>query len=316
MKHLIKLFTLFLLAGLIASCNHDGGDDFITKNAKTGGLLDIKTPSVNYALGSAPTDEYKAKFTVYQGEKKTNTVNIYKKFFKRTDKKDKKGNIIWLTSNKELFKTIKIENQESFVKEYKMTFGELVEGLTIEGKALPKNDADYQIGEYWELTYETISSEGTALNVAKTKVTVATKLAGNYRVLDGSYYRINVLTDNNWTGDVRIIESVDPTTYNHIGIGPFDADFTDPSWTLDLKFTHANPTAETISYPDGQTVLSGNSVVSCETNPSAFVNVSCADGNKVILDDVTGKHKIIMVYGYDASGGYREFYEVLEKIVE
>ena len=38
--------------------------------------------------------------------------------------------------------------------------------------------------------------------------------------------------------------------------------------------------------------------------------------NKAVRDDVLGKDRLYMSYGYIAATGPREFYEVLEKVVD
>jgi hypothetical protein len=48
------------------------------------------------------------------------------------------------------------------------------------------------------------------------------------------------------------------------------------------------------------------------TNACGFAGIQ----NKAVRDDVDGKDRIYMSYGYLAASGSREFYEVLEKVVE
>jgi hypothetical protein len=48
-----------------------------------------------------------------------------------------------------------------------------------------------------------------------------------------------------------------------------------------------------------------------------MTNVNCGNSNYVINNDVNGKDRLVMSIGYYTSGsGPREFYQVLEKIVE
>ena len=66
----------------------------------------------------------------------------------------------------------------------------------------------------------------------------------------------------------------------------------------------------------GDPLFSGNRALGCHTEPELFTNVPCDGSNMLIPDDVNGKHRMILTYGYFTDGsGLREFYEVLEKIV-
>ena len=48
-----------------------------------------------------------------------------------------------------------------------------------------------------------------------------------------------------------------------------------------------------------------------------MTNVNCGNSNFVTRDNVNGKDKLTMSFGYlNASTGPREFYQVMEKIVE
>ena len=63
-------------------------------------------------------------------------------------------------------------------------------------------------------------------------------------------------------------------------------------------------------------LYSGNRALSCKTDKNQFKNVPCDGSNILIEDNVNGKHIIKITYGYFTDGsGPREFYEVLEKIV-
>jgi Na+/H+ antiporter NhaD/arsenite permease-like protein len=80
-----------------------------------------------------------------------------------------------------------------------------------------------------------------------------------------------------------------------------------------------------ISYPeetpDGDAQAgNGQPLITCQSNPSDFAadGLPCgADANVVVRDDVTGKDRLYMTFGYFTAGsGPRTFWQVMEKIPE
>jgi hypothetical protein len=65
-------------------------------------------------------------------------------------------------------------------------------------------------------------------------------------------------------------------------------------------------------------LLNALPAVNCSETPANMTNACGFAGiqNKAVRDDVDGKDRIYMSYGYLAASGSREFYEVLEKVVE
>ena len=111
-----------------------------------------------------------------------------------------------------------------------------------------------------------------------------------------------------------LIESVDATTYRVVEyFGAFNGN--EYYFQIDENDKITYP-AET---PDGDAQTgNGEPMTTCALNPGDLTNVPCgADTNIVIRDDVSGKDRLVMTFGYFTGGsGPREFYQVLEKIVE
>ncbi len=110
-----------------------------------------------------------------------------------------------------------------------------------------------------------------------------------------------------------MIQSVDAITYKVLEyMGPFDGN----EW-----YFQVDPVTLDITYPAEWNGVAqtgnGNPFIDCTTNPADFAAMGLDCINKVVLDDVNGKDKLFMTYGYYTTGsGPRTFYHELEKIVE
>ncbi|QQS27758.1 MAG: hypothetical protein IPM47_12805 [Sphingobacteriales bacterium] len=304
------LFSLFLIAisAFFTACDKEQ-DDLVTENAATGGLVEPQNQSINYIVGDAK--DYVGRVKVFQGEVKTTTLEVYKQF---------KG--VLGTSNKALLTSIDIdENGGTSIISYTFNYNSLREGLTLSGGGtIPDDDQLLSIGDKWELTYTSVTSEGNrhtnSPSTAMTSVSVATRYAGVYEVIGSSYYRIGVPTAT-WDGATRIISSVDATTYFHSGFGPFTLNDNANSF---FYFTIEEDQIDYLPEFNGVAITGlGSYLITCDTHPADMTNVPCGDGvsNYVQNDDVEGKDILYMSYGYFTTGsGPREFYEVLRKVVE
>ncbi|OFX71838.1 MAG: hypothetical protein A2W96_06305 [Bacteroidetes bacterium GWD2_40_43] len=343
-----NILTLFVLAALaLQSC--DKSEQTVT--GIEGGLVEIKNPSINYVVGNP--GPYTASVRVYQGEVKTTKVEIYKTFnstrpdtlvlTKKADGAITKSVLTTvLAANTVLYATINITGDQNSIESYNFTFSELRDGLTIEsaivptpevdtskysftiikgftnndvGEALPISDGDYTIGDNWEFTYNATVSDGRVVTQnTPTKVTVATRYAGKYRFVQGVYYRIGVLSDNGsyWDNPYWLFESIDAKTYKMTGVS---------AWDDQIVYFQIDGTGK-ITYPatwDGvDQIINDQPLITCESNPTDMTNVcGLPNANTVINDDVNGKDRLIMSFGYYTAGsGPREFYQVMEKIVE
>lgn len=302
------IYTLLSLT-ITVSCIDDDNDE-LTGNAIKGGLVSLSSTSIGYVVGDDGT--YTASGTVFQSRQQTTSVEVYKSF---TDAAT--GN----TSNEVLFKTFSIDNttvgeKPSFSFSFK--YEDLREGLTVNDNPLPESDGDLNIGDFWTLKYISTTSEGHVnVNSSATKVSVGTRFAGLYRTINASYYRIGALEaeTGSWPAET-LIESVDATTYRVVEyFGLFDGN----EWYFQIdendKITYPEKT------PSGAD-QTGNEqpFITCTSHPGEMTNVPCgSETNYVERDDVNGADKLYMSFGYltdNASGNSREFYQVLEKIVD
>lgn len=306
-KFKIYLLSLIVITGFF-SC--DDEKDALTGNAETGGLLTDISGLVGYVVGNGNDFEYTAKATVFQGAVKTTKIQIYKSF----------TNVAGVTSNEVLLKSIDLsDTPQNQVVQYTMTYDELKEGLTIAGAPLPTDDSLLKIGDAWTLKYVTTTSEGNVhVNAKTTKVAVGTRPSGTYRVIESQYWRLGV-NSGSWNGEVRVIESVDIQTYRFVGYaGSFAAETNTHYFTIDPVSNVVN-TPQT--YNGEVQLLNGWPLINCTSNPTDMA-ISCGypgPQNIFVKDDVNGKDKIYRTYGYytgSGATGPREFYEVLEKIVE
>ena len=305
-KFKIYFIALIAFAGLY-SCEEDS--DALTGNKATGGLVDVNSKLVGYVVGNGNDFRYSATFSLLQGDDITKTIDVYKVF----------TNISNNTSNEILLKTLEVPTTlGKQTVTFDFTFNELISGLNVNGAPISANDALLNIGDAWTLKYVSKTTKGFShINSATTKVAVGTRFAGKYKVIASTYWRINVDTGN-WNDEERIIESVNATTYRYVGYAGLFANVTNTHYfTIDAADIVRTP----IVYNGTPQLLNGFGVINCEDTPSDMTNACSVPGpqNVVVRDDINGKDRIYRSYGYlTTSGavGSREFYEVLEKVVE
>ncbi|MCF6212733.1 MAG: hypothetical protein L3J45_01770 [Flavobacteriaceae bacterium] len=300
MKTLKTLSILFLSLIVFTSCNdkslnvtnHDG-------NYSEGGLLDVKSTSINYVVGNP--GPYSASIRVYQGKIKTTSIRVAKTFHSGS----------YVSNTVDSFKTISVSGDQNSSVGFDFTFTDLIDGLVgADGNPLSSSDGDYQIGDYWEMQYYATTSAGVRLNASVTKATISTRYAGTYSVLESAYWRIGVASGN-WNGAETVIESIDASIYKHNGLA-FWSDNT-------YYFTVDNATKEITVLPvdlaGSDVSLNGQPIMTCEVNSSFDVLTPCGNNN-VFPNDATGEDIIETTVGYLTSGsGPREFYERMKKIV-
>jgi hypothetical protein len=322
MRNKLKYIAALTLLALVSCLNPE---DLMTENAQTGGLVDPTTTALNYVVGNP--GPYEMEFFIKQGPVKTEEIRFYKSFV-TTQKwvEEIEGEDVemdsTLFSNEILDRTIAITETENHFISTTYTFTELIAGLSVAGYNSPvaplsNDDGTYTIGDKWVFRIEVALSDGRVLQQGYTvSASVSTRFAGKYKVVDATYYRLGVLTsdETDWgPSNIVTIASVDAITYEQVGYwGPFE--------TTSLFF-QIDPNDLTIYYPaewDG-VAQSGNGqpLITCATNPADMTFSNCGTSDIAIQDDVEGKDRLIMSYGYYTAGsGPREFYQVLEKIVE
>lgn len=314
MRKINFIAIIFAAILFFPSCENDlDGNESIVP-ASEGGLLTISNAPISYVVGNEAT--YTITGSVLQGGIKATKIEVYKSF---TSTAGSEGDVV---SNEVLFTTLEPTQEEgqTISFSYSFDYADLISGLTVGGASLPASDSELTIGDNWNFRYEVTTTAGDVVQGAvKSKVSVATRFAGSYRTLDAVYYRIGVVTYTtaNWPAET-VIESVDATTYRvveYFGAEPFSGN----EWYFQIDEN------DVITYPEktpsGDDQL-GNDLpfITCDRNPNDMTNVPCGAGesNYVERDDENGADKLYMSFGYYNAGdsGSREFYHVLEKIVD
>lgn len=288
---------------LATSCTDDDNDE-LTGDATEGGLVNLDAAAIGYVVGNDGT--YAATGEVYQGEEKTVAIDVYKSF---TDSET------GATTDEILFETITLSDiQQGASNDFSLQFKyeDLIEGFS----SIPASDSELNIGDFWTLKFVSTLEDGSQVTNANTvKVSVGTRFAGLYRTVEAEYYRIGVLTytESDWPSET-LIESVDATTYRVV---EYFGAFSGNEWYFQIDEN------DNITYPDetpsGDAQQgNGQPLITCQSDPSNMTNVPCgSETNIVIRDDVNGEDQLVMSFGYLTAGsGPREFYQVLEKIVE
>ena len=266
--------------------------------------LQVTTGFVSFAPG---TPEYNIGFNIINGVKEITEVNVYTTF---TDAAT--GEM----SNERLLGTYEVEGPTRTVITDALTYSELREGLTVNGNALPEVDEDVAPGSGWTFRFEGVDTAGDPVRLRGAINMVFSKYAGLYKVIESNYFRIGVAgTPSDWNGEERFIGHVDDVTLSHNDAwGPFD------DWSGSSFHFSIDPDTKAIEVPiitEESGLYSGNRALNCVTDKGQFKNVPCEGSNKLVEDEIGGKHKIYLTYGYFTDGsGPREFYEVLEKIVD
>jgi hypothetical protein len=306
MKKISYLFLMISVLGFF-SCS-DSNTDVLTGNKDEGGLLTVKNALVGYVVGNGDDYEYKTSISAFQGDVKVVSVDVYKQF----------TSVDGASSQKALLATYTVPTNSQLVNlDLAFTYPQLISGLSVNGTPLSSDDASLSIGDSWTLTYVTTTDDGDVQENAKTtKVSVGTRFAGDYYVIQCDYWRIGVIRPDvtgPFLGTKVTIESVNATTYRKLEYaGPFNGNefyFTiDPSDVVNVPTT----------YNGEVQLLNALPAINCTENPGDMTNACSVAGlqNVVTRDDVEGKDRIYMTYGYLAATGSREFYEVLEKVVE
>ncbi|WP_209402004.1 hypothetical protein [Pseudozobellia sp. WGM2] len=304
----IYYFTIALSAlFILQSCDQDLPENEAITIASEGGALSVGS-SLGYVVGSEGPTTSRASFI--QGDVKTTKVEVYKSFESPTDT---------TKSDEILFRTFDISEQgegAQVVIDLPFDYQDLAEGLTLDKGSLPDEDSGLNIGDFWTLRYVSTTSNGTIVeNSVSTKVSVSTRFAGKYAVNTGVYYRIGVLRDDVAFPDEMTIESVDATTYRIVDyFGAFEGN--ELFFQIDADGIITYPENK----PNGDAqVGNGEPLITCTSSPNNMTNVPCgaSESNFVQQDDVNGEDVLFMTFGYLTAGsGPREFYQVLEKIVD
>ena len=330
MKRLSNYIIILSIIGMAFSCN-DPDEPEITANATQGGLLTVSTPLINYVVGDGAT--YSITVIPYQSpDVRTTSIDVRAVF--QTIERATDGTLVYrnadgdivadatlgstttVTSNEVSIGTISPDDINSSVS-LDVVYADLVDGFTVSGTSynsgsIPANDGDLIIGDVWNITFVSTTSSGQTLtNAAGASISVATRYAGTYNVIDKDYFRIGVDRsdlDSQWPA-TQDIKSIDAVTYEQLEyIGLFDGN---------QLFFQIDPTTLAITYPAEWAgvaqILNDQPITTCEANPGDLTNVPCATSNEA-RPDADGKDILDMTVGYFTAGsGPREFWTLLQK---
>ncbi|MGE5355563.1 MAG: BT_3044 domain-containing protein [Deltaproteobacteria bacterium] len=166
----ILAFAFLIL--LFASCNKD--EDLVTSDAKTGGLV-VPTSGIPYKLGATPTVNVSVVIPQGPAISKVEVYNIYTGKVSGANKE----------SNKVLMTTFDINGENAskdVTKTFTVKYADMIKGLTFNGAALPADEGQLPIGDFWTFSYTSILADGfKSVNNAKTKISVANQYAGFYQ---------------------------------------------------------------------------------------------------------------------------------------
>lgn len=299
----IKNLIFVLFIALLAGCSVN--ENPISKNAKEGGLIEVRTGTVVYFLNTMD-DDYPVELKYYQGQGADITsIDVNQQFFTIDDT----GGVV--TSPKTLFKTIDLSSEKtSGYYTLNASFAELAAGTTINGVLIPQSDDLLKPGFYWELTYDIHLDDGRTVHVNANTVFINSRYAGVYNVTDALYYRIGVLTYDiaDWPTEVTVT-ALNATTFKmEPPCEPFGTN------TIYFTIDDASGAIQILkSYAGSELTINNQKVATCSTEPGAFNNIPC-DGSNVAIKVPSTKDTLKLSYAYVTPGsGPREFYQVMVK---
>lgn len=329
MKKLLYICFLALVAVFFIQC--DAEEDLVTENALEGGLVDISSTAINYVVGSGATYTFDL-FVHQEGDVKVNTINLYKSAYKVPVAWTNADSVAdgvtdsiparWSDEILEHTITITESSVSHHVSTLDWSFDDLRDGLTIDatsdptltGGVLPTSDGLLRIGDYFNFVVEAVLSDGRIVRQAiPVKMTVSTRYAGTYKFVEGLYYRLGVLSSaGDYWYETYQFESIDAKTYRMVGMC---------AW-LDNELFFQIDGSGVITYPEQwngkDQILNDEPLITCESNAGDFAAVGLPCGtssNYVVNDDVEGKDKLYMTFGYYTGGsGPRVFYQLMEKV--
>jgi hypothetical protein len=310
MKIFNKQLVLVLGVVLWFSCDDDTLIDHNPSNPVTQKVADpyvqVQTPVVGFQAG---TETYDIAFNAINGEKEITKVNVYSTF---TDAAT--GGV----TNEVLLGTYGVENSNRNIFTDELTYADLRNGLT---PALPESDTELAVGSGWKLRFEGVFADGGTTNMpGNINIAVLSPYAGLYKATYAEYWRIGVRRDDvsdPWIGTEFFIGSVDENTFSHNDWwGPFA--WPGESFNFDVDLDTYEITVPILTESG---LFSGTAALSCDANAGDLSHAHCGESNVLIPDPLfptsgKGKHIIKLSYGYAGSGGSREFYTILEKVVD
>lgn len=297
---LLSAALIFVLGG----CVED--EDLITENAAIGGQVNPLKTAISYVVGS--TDPYTLSFEIEQGKVNSTQIEIYKSFYDN-------GQGLW-SDSEVLQETISITESNTHTVSTVYEFDDLVTGMTVGGTPISANDADYNIGDYWNFRIVATTQESKKHeSLQAVKITVATRFAGVYDIKSGEYWHPEAGDQGNHAGLTRVIESIDAITYKMTDIGPWVNEpdnffyFTiDNDGNIDIP-EYYNGELQLIWGSDPMAIC-GVPLTVDPDGTNWYTNADCINLATKMED---GKDIIEISYGYQRDSGTRAFNETLVK---
>ncbi|NJN25037.1 MAG: hypothetical protein HC819_03140 [Cyclobacteriaceae bacterium] len=310
MKYIGSKISLVFLTLLIVANGCDESQDPFAEYKQgplqqiTDPYLQIKTPVVQFQAG---TPSYTVALNAINGLKQITKLDAYSVY---TDAKTGSK------SDPVLFKSYTIDNPLKVEISDEVTYEDLKDGIMVDGAGLPANDVELAVGSGWVLRFIATTASGDEIPLSgSVNIAVLSRFAGIYRVVDMKYWRLGEDRDDVYgsqIGNTRFIGSIDENTFSYNDYwGPFP--WSGGSFNFDINFDDNSITVPIVCCG----LFSGNYATNCKDNADKLTNVPCTGSNVLQPDDATGKHRIILTYGYFSEGsGPREFWEILEKVVD
>jgi len=289
--YFIGFFTIISILSL-NSCIEP--DDLMTENVKTGGLVDA-TSALQFKPSS--TQSVDIQIIIYKGPR-VESIKVYKKF---THFISEAGSVSVAESKQILLKTISVGDSnltDTLLLEDSFTWTELSLGIPQlpGGYNVPTDPTNAQVGDYYTLTYVSVLSDGREVtNMAQTQIVVANFFAGYY---------------------VSYLRYFHPTLGGTYPNNPYYEDY-----FLKELFTVSSSDCATFF------ALWSDATMDIFVNTDNTVSFSVENFNYIVNEgdpyDLTKKSyydpiskTIYLYYYYEASGGYRVFWEELSPYVE
>ena len=277
--HGVTLIAAFTM--LMSSCLMN--DDLMTSDVKAGGL--VEGPSLVQFLPKS-ADNVDIGVKVYQGPA-IHEVKVYKKFFHNAT--NQSSDFVELGS-------ISVNGQnltDTIMLSQGFTWQQLKEGIQLESYTLPDDPMNADIGDYFILKYVSVLDDGREVTGnSKTEVLVANSYAGFY------------LSD---------------LTYFHPNFGTYPTEpYRDMQLTKELITTDGNScyTNFAVWGEYGETMnitVNPDNSISFEVFGFDYIVEEGDPYNSLLYSHYDPiSEKIYLYYHYDAPGGFRIFWEILE----
>ena len=307
MKNYIKYLTILCVSLLLTSCLVDDGDTVDIEYGLGPNLVGFLDSSVNASVAADGARNDISMTVTFAGP----TASEFTGDFDVTVSVDSSSTAVAGTHYELSSNTLTLSKDTNYIANLPLTI--LTEGI----------EPPLDVNPVLTLVITEISDGSIVPNGKTSSIDVTieylcfSEITGKYRALEGVYFRIGVesglSTPDAWPDETEILFLCGNTyrVLEYFGPEAFNANewyFTiDESGIIDYPAT--TPTGE------GQ-MGNGQPFITCLTNPGDMTNVPCGSSTNFVEYD-GDTIRLHMTYGYLTPGsGPREFYHVLEKIVD